>query len=332
MTPCCTQSAPIPLCSSQPPTTDSDALFSKFHSIVQDKITAASRKLSADLVKGLKELGHRTNQLEQRIDLATTVLGGMKRRLINYTQNLRVCRISWRMRKTEPTGITSASVESLRPPLICREPPLLFFRSLEFDRIHRSPTPKPSEGPPRDVIIKFHYYRKDRLLQATRDCQDLSFKGNTLQLFADLSPVTIAKKINLKPYLQVLQTQGIHYRWGFPSVSSRSLIMAANSMLPPYLTCSSTFRNCSLTLPLSKGDAIYLCSFEIFSATLQAFSDVPTRFSSLSLSPSPTLPGCAQLLTADKVHLGNPRCPRCPLQFKPDTPLSLMTLTINCGP
>lgn len=55
---------------------ESDALLNKFCSIVQDEITMASRKLLADLVKGLKEIGHRTNQLEQRMDLATTMLEG----------------------------------------------------------------------------------------------------------------------------------------------------------------------------------------------------------------------------------------------------------------
>lgn len=59
-----------------PMTMDNDALLLKFHSIVRDEITTASRKLSADLVKDLKELGHRTNQLEHRMDLATTVLEG----------------------------------------------------------------------------------------------------------------------------------------------------------------------------------------------------------------------------------------------------------------
>lgn len=42
--------------------TDSDAMLAKFRSIVQDKITMASHKLSSDLVKSLKELGHRKNQ------------------------------------------------------------------------------------------------------------------------------------------------------------------------------------------------------------------------------------------------------------------------------
>lgn len=54
----------------------SDAILQKFRSIVRDEINAASRKLSAELVRGLKELGHHTNQLEQRMDVTTTVLEG----------------------------------------------------------------------------------------------------------------------------------------------------------------------------------------------------------------------------------------------------------------
>lgn len=56
--------------------TDSDAMLIKFRSIVRDEITQASRMLSSDFVRGLKEINHLTNQLEQRMDLTTTVLEG----------------------------------------------------------------------------------------------------------------------------------------------------------------------------------------------------------------------------------------------------------------
>lgn len=35
--------------------------------------------------------------------------------------------------------------------------PEVSLERLQFDRIHRSLAPKPTEGPPRDIIIKFHY-------------------------------------------------------------------------------------------------------------------------------------------------------------------------------
>lgn len=59
-----------------PQTMDHDVLLSKFRTIVRDEISTASHKLSSDLMIGFKELGHRTNQLEQRMALAITVLEG----------------------------------------------------------------------------------------------------------------------------------------------------------------------------------------------------------------------------------------------------------------
>ncbi|PIO30153.1 hypothetical protein AB205_0026940, partial [Aquarana catesbeiana] len=42
---------------------------------------------------------------------------------------------------------------------------------LEFDRVHRALAPCKSNGPPRDIITKLHYYStKAQLLTAARDC------------------------------------------------------------------------------------------------------------------------------------------------------------------
>lgn len=65
-----------------------DALMAKFCSIVPDEITTASRKLSSDLERGLKELGHRSNQLKQRMDLATTALKGHEEEVERMTVEL----------------------------------------------------------------------------------------------------------------------------------------------------------------------------------------------------------------------------------------------------
>lgn len=66
----------FPSDSQSPPEPSADALLQKICSIIREEITAASRKLSSDLTKGLKELGHHTNQMENCMDLATTVLEG----------------------------------------------------------------------------------------------------------------------------------------------------------------------------------------------------------------------------------------------------------------
>lgn len=133
--------------------------------------------------------------------------------------------------------------------------PEIPLERLEFDRIHRSLASKPSEGPPRDVLIKFHFYRtKERLLQAAREQQDLFFQGNPLQLFAYLSPATIARRRGLKPYLQILQTQGIKYRWGFPfKLSFSHLGRQFHASSPSDL--KRHFQELQLDIPPSQGDA-----------------------------------------------------------------------------
>lgn len=138
-----------------------------------------------------------------------------------------------------PTGYSHRFLQELAPDIPVER--------LEFYHIHRSLSPKPSDDPPRDVIIKFHYYRtKEKLLQVARDQQNLSFQGNSLQLFADLSTVTIARQRGLKPYLQVLQTQGIKYRWGFPYLSPT---WAVSSMLLPHLIWNVISKIWSWTSP-----------------------------------------------------------------------------------
>lgn len=65
---------------------------------------------------------------------------------------------------------------------------------LEMDRIHRAITPRKPEGPPRYIIAKFHFYRtKQQFMAAARGKDYLIFQDHPYQLFADLSPITVAK-------------------------------------------------------------------------------------------------------------------------------------------
>lgn len=86
-----------------------------------------------------------------------------------------------------------------------------------MDRIHSTLAPKKAEGPPRDIITKFHFNRtKEQLLAADRERNDLSFQGHKYQLFADLSQLTTTKRNAMKPQLLALQNHHIIYQWGFP--------------------------------------------------------------------------------------------------------------------
>lgn len=95
--------------------------------------------------------------------------------------------------------------------------PSISIERLEIDRIHRALAPRKSEGPPRDIIVKFHFFRtKEQIIVAARSKETLIFQGHPYQIFADLSPVTVAKRRTMKPLLQNLQQHQIPYQWGFP--------------------------------------------------------------------------------------------------------------------
>lgn len=88
---------------------------------------------------------------------------------------------------------------------------------LELDRAHRALQPPRTDGLPRDIIVKPHFYSvKEEVMRKLRGAAALTILGHTVQIFADLSPYTVQKRRSLKPLLQILQQKEIAYRWSFP--------------------------------------------------------------------------------------------------------------------
>lgn len=86
---------------------------------------------------------------------------------------------------------------------------------IEMDRAHRALKPKDQASKPRDVICRVHLFalkedimRKARLIKLIVD-------GAPIQLFPDLSWITLQKRRLLQPLLHSLQDNSIAYRWGF---------------------------------------------------------------------------------------------------------------------
>lgn len=83
-----------------------------------------------------------------------------------------------------------------------------------LDRAHRSLAPKPPTGAkPRDVIVRFHYYdSKEALTLATHNQSRIEFKKSKIQIFSDLSPITLNRRRNLCPLTLHLQSHKVMYR------------------------------------------------------------------------------------------------------------------------
>uniref|UniRef100_A0A8C5R1A8 Uncharacterized protein n=1 Tax=Leptobrachium leishanense TaxID=445787 RepID=A0A8C5R1A8_9ANUR len=90
--------------------------------------------------------------------------------------------------------------------------------TIEMHRAQRALRPKPQEGdPPCDIVCCFVSYRlKEQLLKLTRNARAWEFEGQSLELYHDLTPFTLAACRHLRPITQALPTRHIPYRWGFP--------------------------------------------------------------------------------------------------------------------
>lgn len=74
------------------------------------------------------------------------------------------------------------------------------------------------EEKPRDIIIKFHLYdNKAKIWSKLRGLPPLQFERTELQVFADLSAGTLARRHQLKPLLEQMRMANIKYSWGFPT-------------------------------------------------------------------------------------------------------------------
>ena len=89
---------------------------------------------------------------------------------------------------------------------------------IEFDRAHRALRPKaPDNTPPRDIICCLpNYTLKEEILHKARLEEHITFNEAEIQLYQDLSPITLKNRRALRPLLEVLKTKDITYRWKFP--------------------------------------------------------------------------------------------------------------------
>lgn len=89
---------------------------------------------------------------------------------------------------------------------------------IAMKRIHRALRPKGRDAdPPRDVICCIVDYKiKEEIQRKARNRTQLVMDRANIQIFQDLSGITLQHRRDLKPLLDTLRAHGIQYKWKFP--------------------------------------------------------------------------------------------------------------------
>lgn len=183
----------------------------------------------SELRLDINALADRVHAVERVTAQQDTVLHKTTRKVDTHTLQLRD--LQWHMEDLdnrgrrhnlrirglpESVGVEqlSTSVTSLFNGMLNRLPQSV----IEMERIHRALRPKGREtDPPRDIICCIVDYKlKEEILRQARGKQQLIHEGLIIQIFQDLSAITLQHRRNLKALLDVLRSKGIQYRWKFP--------------------------------------------------------------------------------------------------------------------
>lgn len=236
-------------------------LDSKLQSLLQDltrNFTVAVGKLAQELRGEIDQLGDRTDTLESKFDELVKYVHVLEEDNVTLKQSIfqvqsqqedlenRERRQNVRIRGI-PETVPDKEIRPYLLGLFVAMAPHIPDIDWRLDRAHRSLAPKPPPGTnPRDVIARLHYYEsKEALMTATRNKHCIEYKGAKLQIFSDLSPITLAKRRDLRPVTMHLQQHQVAYRWGFPFRLSASRDGTQYSMRALH-ECEAFVRNLGL--------------------------------------------------------------------------------------
>uniref|UniRef100_A0A8C5Q7H7 Uncharacterized protein n=1 Tax=Leptobrachium leishanense TaxID=445787 RepID=A0A8C5Q7H7_9ANUR len=200
----------------------------------------ASVHRDVEEVRGeVTELGSRVSRLERAAEEAPPLAPANPeayselRRLVDDVDN-----------RGRRNNLRVRGLKELDPPEQLEEVLCRFFNSvlgrdptsaIELQRAHRALRPKPQDGdPPRDVVCCFASYRlKEQIVKHSRNARTWDFEGQSLELYQDLTPFTLAARRHLRPITQALTLRHIPYRWGFPLALTVRMDGATHSILRP---------------------------------------------------------------------------------------------------
>lgn len=198
---------------------------------IKDTLTAAIADLRLDihaLTDRVVDVEHVTAQHDlvlrkatRKIDSHTLQLREIQRHVEDLENRTR--RHNLRLRglpETIDSDNLSSEVSSLFNGLLGKPPQT----PIAMERIHRALRPRGRDSdPPRDIICCIVDFKlKEEILRQARLRQQLLHAGTPIQIFQDLSGITLQHRRDLKPLLEILRSKGIQYRWKFPFCLSAS--------------------------------------------------------------------------------------------------------------
>ncbi|XP_075715534.1 uncharacterized protein LOC142750416 [Rhinoderma darwinii] len=195
---------------------DMEAYVSRLETTYKSEIQALTCNLS--------QLTDQVQRMDGHITATSQAQASHQSTLEQHTQQIHMLfniaedrRNNLRVRGLPETYSTASIVPTLKGlfnSLLGREPE----SALEIDRAHRTLGPRNADPDrPRDILCRIHYFTlKEEILRKARDKGDILWEGTKLQLLSDLSKMTLDKRRNLHPLLDVLREHGIPYSWGYP--------------------------------------------------------------------------------------------------------------------
>lgn len=200
---------------------DFPSMMAAFSQMLSNGLSHTAAQITATIPADLQQIGARILVLEQKSDQAILRINQNTSRIQDLQEKLESAsskiddlenRSRWynfRIRGLpETVKDTHIAVQDFIKSLI----PNIPAHRLELDRAHRALQPPCSDGLPRDIIVKSHFYAVKEVMKLSRSAEMLMIQGHQIQIFTDLSPYTVQKRRALKPLLQVLAGKEITYR------------------------------------------------------------------------------------------------------------------------
>lgn len=215
------------------PTPVTEAVLTQHLATLKNTLTATITDTVAQALATLKtelmELGNRTDKIETTVDDITQSHNELLEENLAIRAELNQIKILCedlenRNRRSNirirgiPETIKQPDLKAYLRNLFSTLVPDLPPEAWRLDRAHRAlGNPPPNSKLPKDVVTKLHYFEsKDRVISATRMRQNIEHQGAQLQLYNDISSITLAKRRALRPITQILRDNKIPYRWGYP--------------------------------------------------------------------------------------------------------------------